>query len=217
MRTQWITALGLAALTAACGGTAVESGGTAQPAPAPEPATVVVPENGELVPVGARFEVELNETLTTETERGTLFTATVKEDLVARNDAVVIPAGAVITGMVTGTEEADGLDEPGVIRLNFTRIQVRNAVHPMSADIVDTDVDLEDRDWKDVAEKAGIGAAAGAVLGAIIGGDLEDALLGGALGAGAGTIVSLGFGDEAALPKGTDLTLRTTLPVELGR
>jgi hypothetical protein len=62
-----------------------------------------------------------------------------------------------------------------------------------------------------------VGAAAGAVLGAIIGdGDLRDILVGGALGAGAGTIISLGRGDIAhELPAGTHMLLQTTDRVEL--
>ncbi|MEX0892974.1 MAG: hypothetical protein WEB88_12475 [Gemmatimonadota bacterium] len=207
-----ITALGLALASGACGGTAVETG---TPQPAPAPAAAVVPQSAEFIPVGAHLEVELDETLTTDTETGSLFTATVKEPLVAQNGAVVVPEGTVLTGMVTGTEDPDGLDEPGVIRLNFTRIALHGAAHPITGTIIDVDVDLEDRNWEDVAAKAGVGAAAGMVLGAIIGGDLRDALIGGALGAGAGTIVSLGFGDDAALPRGTDLTLQTTTPVDL--
>jgi hypothetical protein len=209
-----IGVVGLVVATAACGGTAVETG---TPQPAPDPAPAVVPENADFIPVGAHIVVELDETLTTDTDVGSLFNATVKEPLMASNGAEVIPEGTVLTGMVTGTEDPDGLDEPGVIRLNFTRIALHGASHPISGTIIDVDVDIEDRNWEDVAEKAGIGAAAGMVLGAIVGGDLRDALIGGALGAGAGTIVSLGFGDDGALPRGTDITLQTTTPVDLGR
>jgi hypothetical protein len=55
------------------------------------------------------------------------------------------------------------------------------------------------------------------VLGGILsGGDLDKILLGGALGAAAGTVISLGMGDvEGVLPAGTNLTLQTTRVVGL--
>ncbi|MFW6040076.1 MAG: YMGG-like glycine zipper-containing protein, partial [Gemmatimonadota bacterium] len=77
------------------------------------------------------------------------------------------------------------------------------------------DVEL-DEDTRQLAERAAIGAAAGAALGAIIGGDLEDILVGGALGAGAGTVISLGLGRvDAELPRGTEMRLRTTREIRL--
>jgi hypothetical protein len=55
------------------------------------------------------------------------------------------------------------------------------------------------------------------VLGAVLsGGELNKILLGGALGAAAGTVISLGMGDtEAVLPAGTRMTLQTTQTVSL--
>jgi hypothetical protein len=68
----------------------------------------------------------------------------------------------------------------------------------------------------DTIEKVGAGAAAGAVVGAIIGGSLKDILVGGALGAGAGTIISLGTGDQQnSLPAGSELDLRVTQRVAM--
>jgi hypothetical protein len=47
--------------------------------------------------------------------------------------------------------------------------------------------------------------------GLIIDGGLAGTLLGGALGAGAGTIISLGTGDvDATIPAGHTMTIRTT-------
>ena len=55
------------------------------------------------------------------------------------------------------------------------------------------------------------------MLGAIVsGGDLDKILLGGALGAAAGTVISLGMGDvEGVLPAGTTMQLQTTRTVAL--
>jgi hypothetical protein len=68
-----------------------------------------------------------------------------------------------------------------------------------------------------VARGAATGAAAGAVLGAIIGGrDLDDIIKAGAVGAAAGTVISLGVGNvEHVLPAGTRMTIQATQSVAL--
>jgi hypothetical protein len=54
------------------------------------------------------------------------------------------------------------------------------------------------------------------VLGAIVGGDVQGALTGAALGAGAGTVISLGTSNQqAVLEAGSVLTLRLTEPLEV--
>src|SRR5690606_1288005 len=96
------------------------------------------------------------------------------------------------------------------------RIQIRDRTYPFTADVIETRPRVT-RDESRILERAGIGAAAGAVLGAIVtGGELEGILVGGALGAGAGTIIALGVGDvDPELDEGSVLTLRTTRNVQL--
>lgn len=180
----------------------------AQPAPRPPTA--------DAVPVGTLFQVELNQRLDTDrNEVGDRFTASVTEPLIARNGAVVVPQGATVHGVITGLDDSDHIGDQAAIRLNFERLSFRGRSHPFAADVVDTAVELED-DEERIAERAAVGAVAGAALGAIIGGDLEDVLVGGALGAGAGTVISLGVGAvDAALPQGSEMTLRTTQEVSL--
>ena len=170
------------------------------------------------VPMGTQFVVELDETIDTDqSEVGDRFTATVK-DAVELNGRTMIPAGAKVHGVITGLDDSDDVGDQAAIRLNLESIEIEGDSHPLRADITEADVELENvADVEDIAKRAGVGAAAGAVLGAIIsGGELKDILVGGALGAGAGTIISLGLGDvDAALPRGTDLTLRTVQPIDL--
>ncbi|MGH7504087.1 MAG: hypothetical protein ACRELX_00475 [Longimicrobiales bacterium] len=208
--------LGIAVLAtftlAGCRMAQVESG-TPTPDTDAQPAAVA----DDVVPAGTQMVVEMNETLDTEnTAVGDAFTATVKED-VQLSGRTFIPAGAVVNGTVTGLDDSDHAGDQAAIRLNFETIAFSGESYDLDAEITKSDVEVEDRgDLEDVAKKAGIGAAAGAILGAVIGGDLEAVLVGGALGAGAGTIISLGLGDaEAALPRGTDLTLRTTEQIQL--
>lgn len=176
--------------------------------PAPPPPTV------DAVPAGTIIEAELDQKIGTKNNRvGDRFTATVRRPLIAVDGRTVVPAGAVITGVITGLDDSDHIGDQAAIRVDFERISFGGRSYPFSAEVVEADVETED---PDVRTGAVVGAAAGAVLGAIIGGDLEDVLIGGALGAGTGTIISLGVGNvEAALPSGTDLTLRTTRNISL--
>jgi hypothetical protein len=211
-RTLAAAVLGLFAL-AGCRSAEI---GTGAPVPEWEDAQPAAGATGT-VPMGTRLVVELDQTIDTdESDVGDSFSATVKEAVEV--NGATIPAGAKVRGEITGLDDSDDVGDQAAIRLNFESIEIDGARHPFSADISEADVELENAaDVEDVARRAGIGAAAGAVLGAIIGeGDLKDILIGGALGAGAGTIISLGLGDvDAALPRGTDLTLRTTQPVDL--
>lgn len=190
--------------------------GTGAPVPEWEDAQPA-PGTPGMVPIGTEFVVELDQTIDTEqSDVGDSFTATVKDAVQVGNNTL-IPAGAKVHGEITGLDDSDDIGDQAAIRLNLESIEFDGDTHPLRADITKADVELENAaDVEDIARRAGIGAAAGAVLGAIIGeGDLKDILIGGALGAGAGTIISLGLGDaDAALPRGTDLTLRTTQPID---
>ncbi len=199
-RKTTIPALALVALVG-CSTTNVQS------SPAPERANAI-PRDATALPAGTTFEVEMDETIGTENSKvGDEFRAHVKDAVVATDGSTVIPEGARVTGIVTGLAEAED-DNPAVIRLDFTTLGFGGRTYSLDASIVDVDVSL----WESVrgaGKEAGIGAAAGAALGAIIGGDLLDILVGGALGAGAGTAIALGLEDHAALPEGADLTIRT--------
>lgn len=168
-----------------------------------------------IVPTGTEMAVELDQSLTAKDNKvGDTFTATVTSD-VSRNGVVIVPQGSKVTGQITGVDGSDNVGDQAAIRIAFQSIEINGQTHAFSADVTDVDVSVGDRTRiGDTTEKAAVGAAAGAVIGAIIGGSLRDALLGGVLGAGAGTIISLGVGDvESALPRGTELTLRTTTAV----
>lgn len=182
----------------------VESDATPMPPPAGAQSSIV--------PTGTVLEAELDQTLSAKSNRsGDTFTATVTED-VAAGGRVVVPKGSKVMGRVTGVDASDRVGEQAAIRLAFEGIEVNGQTHAFNAEVTKADVSTTDRARiGDTREKAAVGAVAGAVLGAVVGGSLKDILIGGALGAGVGTIISLGVGDvESALPEGTTLTLRTT-------
>lgn len=205
-----ITALAVATLFAlgACRSAEIEPGPTVQPAPLP---------SANAIPRGTVLNVRLNETLSTDRSSvGERFTATVITPLETTGGRTVVPVGSIVSGVVTGVDPSTRRGDVAAIRVNFDRLQIGSRTYPFTADVIDTEPRLTN-DESRILERAGIGAAAGAVLGAIVtGGELEGILIGGALGAGAGTIISLGVGDvDPELDKGSVLTLRTTSNVQL--
>src|SRR5690606_2425125 len=205
-----ITALAVASLFAlgACSSADIEPGPTVQPAPLP---------SANAIPRGTVMNVRLNETLSVDrSEVGERFTATVITPLETTDGRTVVPAGSSVSGVVTGVDPSTRRGDIAAIRVNIDRLQVGNRSYPFTAHEIDTQPRLTSRESPSLG-RAAIGAAAGAVLGAIItGGDLEGILVGGALGAGAGSIISLGVGDiDPELEKGSVLTLRTTRNVSL--
>lgn len=177
------------------------------------------PADATMLPGGSTVEVRLDQEIGTKTNKvGDTFTATVDNAVVATNGATVVPAGSKVYGKVTGLDNSDRVGDAAVIKIDFERITVNGRDYPFNAKVTATKLETRGGDTRDeTLKKAGIGAAAGAVLGAVLsGGDLDKILIGGALGAAAGTAISLGMGEtEAVLPSGTKMTLQTTQTVSL--
>ncbi|HET7583870.1 MAG TPA: YMGG-like glycine zipper-containing protein [Gemmatimonadaceae bacterium] len=204
----------LVALVAAA---ACTRSGTVETAPPAEPAQA--PATAGSLPEGTALRVRLDDQLGTKSNRvGDEFTATVVDPVVAQNGETVVPTGAKVHGSVTGLHESSRAGDPAVIKLDFNRLTVNGNSYSFDAAVEATKLKTEGGDTRDeTLKKAGIGAAAGAVLGAVLGdADLKSILVGGALGAAAGTAISLGTGDvQGVLPAGTELSLRSTQTVAL--
>jgi hypothetical protein len=177
------------------------------------------PVNSRILPSGSVVQARLDREIGTKVSRvGDEFSATVENDIVAQNGATVVPAGAKIYGKVTGLQSSSNAGETAAIKIDFDRLVMRGQSYPFSAKVTATNLETRGGDSrKETIEKAGIGAAAGAVLGGVLsGGDLQKILIGGALGAAAGTAISLGTGNvEAVLPAGTMMQLQTTQSIAL--
>ena len=211
MRKAIPSVLALAALvtTGACSRTTtVESGGEVAAA---------TPVSASSLPTGAVVTVTLDQAVGTKNSKvGDTFTATVAEAITTSNGQTVGPAGSKVYGKVTGLQDSDNAGQKAAIRLDFERINVNGVERPFEANITTTQLETQKEETRDeTLKKAGIGAAAGAVLGAVIGGgDISKILGGAAIGAAAGTVISLGGGDvEAVLPAGSKMTLQTTQQV----
>jgi len=212
MRTRILAVLATGLLVAGCARTTrVESTG--------DVALSSTPADSRALPSGTTLDITLDQEIGTKASKvGDTFSGTVTKDVVATNGEVAVPAGSKVFGRVTGLDNSDHAGEPAAIKVDFERIEVRGTSHQLSARVTATNLQTRGADTREeTLRKAGVGAAAGAVLGAVLsGGDLQKILIGGALGAAAGTAISLGTGDvEAVLPAGTRMTLQTTRTVAL--
>jgi hypothetical protein len=161
------------------------------------------PGAARTLPEGTRFEVRLDEALSSKTAR--------REDRLMASVAapvrvdgrVVLPAGTRVRGLVDDVQEAERPARSGRLDLVFDRIAFADGTEiPLHSRVVSIEESLE---TGDTAKKAGIGAILGGVLGSIIGGK-KGALAGIVIG-GAGGVVGTS-GQEVTLPAGTILSLR---------
>lgn len=188
--------------------------GSAPRQPVPEPVAADTqaappPVSQAMLPANTHIAVALNETLSPGTSRiGDTFTVTVVEPIIAQNGATVIPEGTVVTGMVTGAAAADDTGNPAAIRLNFLRMDLTGVNQPLTAVVIRTELHEPDEE---------AGAEGPPPRGAIVTGDLRASMIAGTFGWGAGTIVSLGTGEDPSLPEGTRLTIRTLDRLDLRR
>jgi hypothetical protein len=183
------------------------------------PVSPVVSANAGTLLAGSTMDVQLNQALSTESSKvGDAFTATVVNNVVASNGEIVVPTGAIVHGRVSALDDSDDPTDRALIQLQFDRLSFNNRNYDFRASITNVaTVEQRNRSAGDVTRGAVTGAAAGAVLGAIISGrDLDNIIKAGAIGAAAGTVISLGVGDvEHVLPAGTRMTIQATQSVAL--
>ena len=137
--------------------------------------------------------------------------------VIAQNGRTAIPSGARVWGHVSGVTAANNATETAALVLDFDSLTFGARTYPYKANIVATNLMKQGASTSETVKSAAIGAAAGAVLGAVLSGaDRDKILLGGGLGAVAGTAISLGKGGEnAVLPAGSHLSVQTTQTVAL--
>jgi len=183
-----------------------------------EVATPVTPANARTLPAGAMMDLTLDQQLGTKTSHtGDQFSATVATAVIAQNGRTAIPSGARVWGHVSGVTAANNATETAALVLDFDSLTFGARTYPYKANIVATNLMKQGASTSETVKSAAIGAAAGAVLGAVLSGaDRDKILLGGGLGAVAGTAISLGEGGEnAVLPAGSHLSVQTTQTVAL--
>lgn len=163
--------------------------------------------NQNEVPVGAELDVRLQAPLSSDKAQvEDRFSATTVVDLNSGN-RVLIPAGSVVRGVVTGVDKAGRVERRGRLVLSFDQITINGRSYPINATLTQA---LESEGIRGEVGKIGAGAGVGAIIGGILGG-FKGALAGILIGAG-GTVAAT-EGKDVELPAGTVLRLRFDSPV----
>lgn len=199
----------------ACVGCATYEPGPASPpysppsSTAPTEPTVVNNQDPGTIPVGQELDVRLQGTLSSDTATvEQRFETTTAVDLM-QNDRVLVPAGTVVRGVVSGVDEADRVDRAGSLTLAFDQMVINGREIPIRATAAQV---FESGGIREEVGTAGAGAGVGGIVGGIIGG-LRGALIGAVIGAG-GAIAAT-EGKDIVLPQGTVIRIRMDSPVTI--
>jgi hypothetical protein len=154
------------------------------------------------VPVGTELDVRLQQSLSSATavveDR---FEATTMVDL-QYGDRVMIPAGAVMRGVVSSVTKTTRTERKGSLTLAFDQVTINGRAHPIRATVTQA---IESEGVRGEAGKIGVGAGVGAIIGGILGG--AKGAIAGILIGGGGTVAAT-EGKDVELPAGTVLRVR---------
>ena len=148
---------------------------------------------------GTQIEARIqNELSSRRNEAGETLVASVSEDVKDDNGQVVILAGSSVGLTIGQLEPATNKGQKdGKISLSVTSISVRGQSYDISADLEPVEHHMQGRGVSSGAvEKVGIGTAVGALAGGLIGKNTKGVVVGGAVGAGAGTIYAVQSADR---------------------
>jgi hypothetical protein len=164
-----------------------------------------------VIPVGQQMDVRLQSSLSSATATAEQrFEATTAVDLM-QGDAVLIPAGSMVRGIVSSVDKASTMDRKGSLTLAFDRIEVNGREYPFRA--LATEV-YESKGILGEGKTVGTAGAVGAIVGGILGG-LKGALIGAVVGSGG--VIAATEGKDIELPAGTIVRVRLDSPLELRR
>ena len=164
-----------------------------------------------VIPASTEIDVRLQAALSSETATTEQrFDAVTVVDL-TQNGQVLVPAGSVVRGVVSGVEKAGRIDRAGSLTLSFDQLTVRGRTVPIRA--MATQV-FQSGGIREEVGTAGVGAGVGGVIGGILGG-VKGAVLGAVIGAG-GAIAATD-GKDMALPAGSIVRIRIDVPVNVAR
>ena len=188
--------------------------------PAPKPAKAK-PAKAAPAPrtlaAGTLIEAAIADSINSRHDKaGKTVTAAVARDVKDHAGRVVIPAGSLVTMTVTELAPAKSRSAAdGKLALEVNSVNVRGRIYALDADVDPVAHELKGRGvTAGEAEKVGVGTAVGAIGGRIIGGNTKGAVIGGLVGAGAGTAVAVQTASrDVVVRPGTTvkITLRGTL------
>jgi hypothetical protein len=210
-----LQALTVIGLVACVGCAARTTAGTSTPPYSPPSsstsATQVNNDDPGTIPVGQEMDVRLQSSLSSETATvEQRFEATTAVDL-TQNGRVLVPAGSVVRGIVSGVDKAGRLDRSGALTLSFDRMVVNGREIPIRGTAADV---FESEGIREEGRTAGVGAGVGGLLGGLLGG-FKGVLVGAVIGAG-GAIAAT-EGKDIVPPAGTIVRVRFDSPAEVRR
>ena len=172
------------------------------------------------LPAGTMLEVRAAHAISSRTNRaGDRVTATAVIDVRDADGQIVIPAGALLEGIIEDIKPAPNPGSRGSLSLVFHHLSFGQQSYSVLARSVALGTHEQGRGVTggDVA-KVGVGAAGGAVLGRVIGGNATGTVVGGLLGAATGAAVASAAKDhDIVLPANAhvSLVLQAPLTVEV--
>jgi hypothetical protein len=190
---------------------AASSPAAAEPAARSKPESTTASASRDDVPVGTEFDVRLQAPLSSATAQvEDRFEATTIVDL-RQGTRVIVPAGSVMSGIVSSVKRPGRLERTGSLTVAFDRLTIDGRSYPIRATVTEA---IESEGIRGEAGRIGTGAGVGAVIGAILGG--TRGALAGILIGGGGTIAAT-EGEDVNLPPGTVLRARMDTALNLER
>lgn len=161
------------------------------------------------VPIGTEIDVRLQNSLSSATaEVEDRFEGTTVNDVVV-SGRVLIPAGSVVRGVITGVERATRTNRTARLTVSFDQVTVYGRAYPIRGTVTEA---IEGEGIRGEIGRTGAGAAVGGLLGAVLGG-VKGAVIGAVIGGG-GTIAAT-EGKEVELAQGAILRVRLDSPLEI--
>jgi hypothetical protein len=154
------------------------------------------------VPVGTELDVRLSQSLSSSTNLvEDRFEATTMVDL-RSGDTVVVPAGSILRGVVSGVTKTSRTERTGKLTLAFDQVTIGRRAVPIRATVTNT---IESEGMKGEVGRIGAGAGIGGLIGGILGG--AKGAIAGILIGGGGTVAAT-EGKDVDLPAGSILRVR---------
>lgn len=154
------------------------------------------------VPAGTELDVRLSQTLSSSANLvEDRFEATTMVDL-RDGDTVIVPAGSVMRGIVSGVTKTSRTERTGRLTLAFDQVTIGRRAIAIKATVTNT---IEGEGIKGEAGRVGAGAGIGGIIGGILGG--AKGAIAGILIGGGGTVAAT-EGKDVELPAGSILRVR---------
>jgi len=152
--------------------------------------------SGRSLASGTRVDATIQDALSSRTNKaGETLRATVSGDVKDARGDVVIPAGSTVTLTIAQLEPgSDQVRPEGRLSLVVSSVTVNGQEHPVTANLEPVPHHLQGRGvTTDEAARVGAGTAIGALAGQVIGKNTKSTVIGGAIGAVAGTAVAVRY------------------------